>query len=260
MEPIETPVYTPEEQAALDRYEGKEPNTLADYNPDGTPKEPEAILGKFKSQEDLVKAYQELEKKLGQPKTTEEPKGEPKTSEEPKEVPEEAKGLLSSNDFDNFSKEYNESGSLSEDTYKALEAKGLSKDIVDNYIEGQKSLAESKAQKLLDYVGGTEEYNSLVAWAKLNYTQEQAEAFDNALYSGNESKVQEQIDLLNYRMSKTVVNRVSGTSSSGTSGLKPFTDKGDWQKAVSNSLYGRDAKYTSMVDGRYLRSLEAKTL
>lgn len=258
MDTIETPVYTPEEQAALDRYEGKEPDTLADYNPDGTPKEPEAILGKFKSQEDLVKAYQELEKKLGQPQTTEEPKGESK--ETPKEVPEEAKGLLSSNDFDNFSKEYNESGSLSEDTYKALEAKGLSKDIVDNYINGQKALADTKAQKLLDYVGGTEEYNSLVAWAKLNYTQEQAEAFDNALYSGNESKVQEQIDLLNYRMSKTVVNRVNGTSSSGTSGLKPFTDKGDWQKAVSSSLYGRDAKYTSMVDGRYLRSLEAKTL
>ena len=64
MDPIETPVYTPEEQAALDRYEGKEPDTLADYNPDGTPKEPEAILGKFKSQEDLVKIRDEINKHL----------------------------------------------------------------------------------------------------------------------------------------------------------------------------------------------------
>jgi len=38
----------------------------------------------------------------------------------------------------------------------------------------------------------------------------------------------------------------------GASGLQPFADKNEWQKAATNRLYGKDAKYTKMVDSRYL--------
>lgn len=247
-------VLTPEEQAAIDRVDGVTPSVMDNYNEDGTPKE-ELIAGKFKSQDDLLNAYKELEKKLGQPKTD-----TPTTETKPEVVPEEVKGLITPDDFTAFSKEYNDTGALTEDTYKALQTKGLSKEVVDAYIEGQKALADNKAQKLLNYVGGEEAYNGLIAWAKTNYSKEQATAFDTALFSGNEAAVQEQIDLLNYRMSKSGVTRIDGTSSSGTSGLKPFASKAEWQTAVSHQHYGRDKAYTAMVDGRYLRSLDAKTL
>lgn len=257
MDTQEVAALTPEQIAieaeASARVDGVVPNVMDNYNPDGTPKE-ELIAGKFKSQEDLLNAYKELEKKLGVPKDV-----VPSTMNTPV-VPDEVKGLITPDDFTSFSKEYNDTGTLTDDTYKALEAKGLSKQVVDSYIEGQKALADNKAQKLLNYVGGEENYNSLINWAKVNYSAEQASAFDTALFSGNEASVQEQIDLLNYRMSKSGTTRIDGTSSSGTGGLKPFASKSEWQAAVGHQHYGRDAAYTRMVDGRYLRSLDAKTL
>lgn len=256
-----TPEQVAEEQAALDRYnESVNPtddtNAIPDgYNPDGTPKE-ELIAGKFKSNEDLLKAYQELEKKLGQPKVEE------TTTTKVEEVPTEAKGLITVEAFNDFSEEYNKDGKLSESSYKKLEEKGLSKELVDSYIEGEKLKAEVKAQKLLDYVGGKETYEAMVAWAKEHYTPEQAKSFDDALFSGNESRVQEQVDLLAYRINKsdTPVNRIEGESTSGTGGLKAFANKSEWQQAMRNPIYGKDAKYTRMVDNRYLASLNSGTI
>lgn len=250
--------FSPEEQAILDAK-----NTPADtsevpegYNEDGTPKE-ELIAGKFKSNEDLLKAYQELEKKLGQPKDTEPKKEEPTDAKTPDEVT----NLITPDDFNQYSEEFNKDGKLSEDTYKALEKKGLSKQLVDAYIEGEKLKAETKANKLLDYVGGKEIYDSMVEWARANYSAEQAKAFDDALFSGNEARVTEQVDLLSFRMSKAnfTPRRVEGQSVS-SGGMAAFKDKGEWQQAVSNPLYGKDIKYTSMVDKRYLASRKLGTL
>lgn len=252
---------TPEQQAieteALARLEGTTADPLEGFNADGTEKT-ELILGKFKSQEDLVNAYKELEKKQSQPKVPEvTPPVDTKTTEA---VPEVAEGKLSAKDFTDFSTEFNTNGGLSEDTYKSLESKGLSKEIVDEYIKGKQSVAEAKAKQLLDYVGGTEAYNSMVEWARSNYNEQQAQAFDAAIYSGDESKVQEQVDLLSFRMSKGQVNRIEGESQSGFGGLKAFESKVEWQKYTANKLYGKDAKYTNMVDSRYLASLTANTI
>jgi len=254
--------FTPEEQAAAARLDTPEDDGgLPDgYQADGTPKE-ELILGKFKTAEDLQKAYTELEKKLGAPKEHE----VPKTTEAPKEteVPKEIEGLIKPSDFTSFSEEYNTNGTLSEETYKSLEKKGLSKDVVDAYIDGQKALAENKANKLLNYVGGTEKYNTIVEWARGNYTPEQAKSFDEALFSGDEARVQEQVDLLSFRMTKQTgqpQRRLEGTSTDVGGGLKPFESKSDWQRAMADRNYGRDMKYTRMVDSRYLKAIDAGIL
>lgn len=256
MEDTLTPEQTAIEAEALARLEGATADTLEGFNPDGTPKE-ELLLGKFKSQEDLVNAYKELEKKLGQPKPSETPTADSKPTDTP---PVEAEGKLSAKDFTDFSTEFNTNGGLSEETYKSLEAKGLSKEIVDDYIKGKQSLAESKAKQLLEYVGGTEAYNSMVEWARSNYNEQQAKAFDEAIYSGDESRVQEQVDLLSFRMSKGTVNRIEGEARDSFGGLKAFESKAEWQKYTANKLYGKDAKYTNMVDNRYLASLSANTI
>lgn len=251
--------FTPEEQAAAARVDGvvDDGSTIPEgYNEDGTAKE-ELILGKFKSAEDLQKAYTELEKKLSQPKV------EAKADTSATEVSKEVEGLIKPSDFESFSKEYNDTGTLTDDTYKQLEKKGLSKDVVDAYIEGQKAVAENKANKLLNYVGGADKYNSMVEWARTNYSPEQAKSFDDALFSGDESRVQEQVDLMSFRMTKGTgqpKRRLEGTSTDTGSGLKPFESKVEWQKAIGNNNYGRDIKYTKMVDNRYLKSLDAGIL
>ena len=133
-------------------------------------------------------------------------------------------------------------------------------EIVDDYIKGKRTVAENKAKQLLDYVGGKEAYDSMVEWARSNYNEQQAKAFDEALYSGEEAKVQEQVDLLSFRMTKGVVNRIEGEAQSGFGGLKAFESKVEWNKYTANKLYGKDATYTNMVDNRYLASLEARTI
>jgi hypothetical protein len=55
-------------------------------------------------------------------------------------------------------------------------------------------------------------------------------------------------------------NRVTGSGDNDVGGLKAFTDKGEWMEATSNRLYGRDKKYTDMVDGRYLKSKSKGTI
>ena len=91
------------------------------------------IDGKFKSQEDLLKAYKELEKKLHSPNQEEtEVVPQATTEAEAKEVV-EAAGL----DFSNLYTEFQTNGALSEASYKALAEKGIPEDVVNAYIEGQ---------------------------------------------------------------------------------------------------------------------------
>ena len=44
--------------------------------------------------------------------------------------------------------------------------------------------------------------------------------------------------------------RLEGNAPS--SGVQPFINKNEWQRAMTDRLYGKDAKYTKMVDNRYL--------
>ena len=118
----------------------------AQQNPSGQEEQPtqqeetqqqqqeDLILGKFKSQEDLAEAYENLEKKLG----------EKQPEEQPTET--EAKGDTDSetNDVSNAIEDaaiaYAEKGELSEANYKELEKLNITKDIVDTYIKGQEAI------------------------------------------------------------------------------------------------------------------------
>ena len=96
----------------------------------------EKILGKFETQSDLEKAYKELESKVGQAK--EDPKQDQGLEiQETAEKAVEAAGL----DMSQLEQEFADNGELSEKSYEQLESQGISKDIVNNYIEGQQARA-----------------------------------------------------------------------------------------------------------------------
>ena len=100
--------------------------------------EAEKILGKFDTQEDLEKAYKELESKIGSPKE--------ETKEEPTlDIPEgnaeevvEAAGL----DMESLQQEFSDKGELTAESLAKLEKVGINKDIVDSYIQGQQAVAQ----------------------------------------------------------------------------------------------------------------------
>lgn len=243
-----------EEQAAVERYrDSQKPvdernNEIPEgYNADGTPTESAPILGKFKSQEDLVKAYQELEKKLGQPK------------EETPKAPEPTVEPTTTTDFSiaKYNQELSEKGSLSDASYKELEAKGFDRASVDAYIKGQQALVTQFTQTVYDTVGGQENYTKLTTWAASNLPQEIINEYNQELAKGNTAKVTQLLEYMSFKAGSSVPQqprRLEGQATVDTGGIKPFANKLEWQQATSNRLYGKDAKYTNLMDKRYLEA------
>lgn len=250
----------PEEQQALDRLaESRKTNAEREtegdvpegYNPDGTPIE-EMIDGKFKSQEDLLEAYKELEKKLGSNEP--EPTNQEEASQEQAEELSKATGI-DSNTIQEFGKEYNENGSLSEESYKKLEGFGFNKNDVDRYIQGQQAFAGTFTNSVYEVAGGQEEYTALVQWAADNVDSAVITDYNEALANLDQTNATRHLEYMKLKYQQGTpkeARRLEGDS--GGTGMQPFTDKNEWQKAATNRLYGKDAKYTQMVDKRYLAS------
>lgn len=121
---------------------------------------------KFGSPEDLAKAYGSLEKRLSSQKN-------------------EEQGLLTQDDFAKYSEEYTEKGNLTDESYEALAKRGLSKELVDNYIRGQETVNKQQVDALFQVVGGEENYGTMLKWATENLQQGDLDAFNDAVSSSN---------------------------------------------------------------------------
>ena len=178
-------------------------------------KQQKMLAGKYKSAEDLEAAYIELQKKLGDAPATEE--AEPETEyqfynddggvnyDTANEVYGEQLGnLFKSNEIDPFemAKHFEENnGTLTDDMYSKLESTGLSKEIIDNYLEGVKGnlgmsqenaspvLSESEIKDLKNIAGGERGYEQLMDWAGNNLTAQDAKNYDDVLATGNKAAI-----------------------------------------------------------------------
>lgn len=179
---------TPEYDAAMAaKVDAANAAAAASAGPDPalTPKapvKPEFLEDKFwdaeKGQirtEDLAKSYKELQAKLSQPKDP------PKADDPQATPPADPNADPQKFSLDTFSKEFAEKGALSEDSYKALEANGFTKDIVDTYIAGQVALAQAVEAETYAVVGGKDQYVKMADWATKNLSSAEQQAFDSAL-------------------------------------------------------------------------------
>lgn len=132
---------------------------------------------KFQTAEDLAKAYGELEKKLSSGETPEQSTEELPT----KEQIEQQTGL----DLNPYYEEFSEKGNLTEESYKKLEAAGLSKDLVDSYIAGQEALSNATIQSIYNVAGGEEKYKALTDWAGNNLTKAEQDNFNEIMSKGS---------------------------------------------------------------------------
>ena len=240
-----------QDQAALDRARGVANDDTNPYNEDGSLKnEPFEVPEKFKgkSAEEIVKSYLELEKKLSEKQPA---NPEPVVSEEAAVAKVDA--TLTPKDFEVYEKAYLENGKLDDNHYKELEKKGLSKEVIDLYIEGAKARDTIYTNAIYEAAGGAEEYKDLVKWASENITDHSVIADINRdLSSGSVAKAKWAVENLQLRRG-TPPRKLEGSSVADTS-TKGYKDKTEWRRDVSNALYGRDKKYTQAVDARYLVS------
>jgi len=146
---------------------------------------PAWLPDKFKQPEDMAKAYGELEKQFTKERQ------ESTTPNESVVEPSDAKEAVDATglDFDGLSASYAENGELSENEYESLGAKGIDKNMVDQYIAGQKSIAEGVQSEIYNEVGGQESYTDMVGWAGEHMDATEVTAYNNAVNSGDRSQV-----------------------------------------------------------------------
>lgn len=225
------------------------------------------IAGKFKSQDDLIKAYKELESKMGQPKGDEEqqpdtpPEVDPnapkvaaiETTDEARETLQE-KGL----DINRFTAEYETTGQLSEESYVALEAKGINRDMVNAYIAGQKVLVDSQIMDIKNSVGGEAEYQKISTWAHANLSDAEKQAFNNILATNDIPTIKMAAAGLKARydgiMGKNPQVVVGGSSAAGNDGVERFESMAQVVSAMRDPRYDSDPAYRQKIERKVANS------
>ena len=213
---------------------------------------PQWLPEKFKSAEDMAQAYSELEKKLGQPKeeATEEPE-QSETEAEDKEEQTEENVSEAYQTIAEASKEFFENdGTLSEETYNALEKAGLPRDLVDSYAAGQQALLQSEEAQIQSVANG--QYDAMAEWANENLPQEEIDAFDEAVTGGTvqQAKLAVQGLYARYQNATGSTPKLTQGSVSGVSTM-PFKSMQELARAQSDPRYrSGDKAYHEEIDRR----------
>ena len=207
----------------------------------------EKILGKFETQADLEKAYKELESKVGQAK--EDPKQDQGLEiQETAEKAVEAAGL----DMAQLEQEFADNGELGEDSLAKLESQGISKDIVNNYIDGQRAVALQIETEIKDIAGGKEGYGNMISWAKENLSQEEISAYNRVVNSRDLDATKMAVQGLKARMGTDAEpNLVRGKPALSQ---EQFTSVAQVTAAMSDPRYAKDPAFRQEVQAKIERS------
>jgi hypothetical protein len=166
----------------------------------------ELIGGKFKSPDDLLKAYQELEKKLGS--RTGYDQQEESTEETPEEVDQESPVL-----------------------------------------------SQEDEEVILESIGGQENFQAVQEWARDNLNQEELEAYNREVNSGDYYRARNALQSLYYAYQDNVgyePNLIGGKLSANSSDV--FRSSQEVMAAMNDPRYLQDPAYTQDVQDKLIRS------
>ncbi len=206
---------------------------------------------KFKTPEDMAKAYAELQKKLGQPKGDEN-KGK-EAVVKPADLKLSTPPPIAGVDYTALTQEWEETGSLSDKSYKALTDKGIPKEMVDAYISNAVAAREKTATELMSQVGGKDKFELMATWAKENMAPEDIQAFDAAVQRDKASAK------LAIHGLKAAYEAANGREPKLVGGGRPsgdttFKSVAQIEKAMNDPRYGKDSAYTQEIQDKVIRS------
>jgi len=221
--------------------------------------------GKFKSAEDLEKAYLELQKKLGQKETDESSSTDENESDDGDTEEQETESPVSKRV--SFLKEaseeyYSNDNQLKPETIEKLKEMP-SEELIEAYLELQKNnpvaqsqpLSTDAAKTIVDSVGGQDAYNDTLAWAADNLKPEEVAAYDNVVNSGNKDAIFFAVQALNQRYRDSVGfegQQVSGKAPK--SSAKGFRSNAELATAISDRRYRTDPAYRFDVEQKLAAS------
>lgn len=269
--PTEAPVLGQSEhdKAMLAKVDGAAPAGTPPATPAAPaakPQRPEGVPEKFWDAEkgevktaDLLKSYSELEK--GRSKTPAEPPkapaatppaGDPAAAAA--EAAKAAGGDASKVDIPGMFAKFAEQGSLGDDDYKALEAAGLPRDLVDGYIAGEQAKATIMVQEAQAAVGGAEQYDAMLTWAAANLTAGERAAFDQNVVGTPEAR-KLAIEALHGRFTAAVgTNPQLVRANSGAGGEGGYQSRAEVTADMRDPRYKSDPAFRAKVEQKLAAS------
>lgn len=211
---------------------------VGDQPQQGIPQDrPQWLPPKFQSPEDLAQAYTELEARFTQ--VNQQNFGD-----------KVAQANISEDEMRSFSSEFMQLGTLSEKSFKDLEARGIPRYVVESYIEGQKAVADSQVAGIYNAVGGQQQYEAMIGWAADTLPENEIDAFNAMIDSGDPNMVQFAVQGLQARyaaMNASPRLMQGGTAGPGTS---PFRSLAEVTAAMRDPKYRVDPAYRKDVEAR----------
>ena len=248
-EPTQEENISLEQQAAMQeeakaakeaQTQSKEPETVEE--PSQKEERPEWLDEKFKSPEDLAKAYAELEKKQSSDK-------------EDSKTPDEEKGDEPAPKInDSISKaqeQYAETGELTDKMVVELEKAGIPPDFVNAYIAGQEAIATGQALEVQETIGGRANYEAMTEWASENLSDADIAAYDDIVTGGTmeQAKMAVQGMYARFLSGGGKAPNLAQGSTSGDS-VKPFGSAAQVTEAMRDPRYKNDPAYRQTVEKR----------
>ena len=256
------------------------------------------LAGKYKTTEDLESAYKELEKKLGdkdkglERETKTEETTEQTTEQEAKpeyqfytedgsvnyETANEVYGeqisnLFKANEIDPFkmNEHFMENeGTLTDEMYENLNKAGLSKSLVDSYLQGVRQeagydqtkpdeaapvLNDQEISEVKAIAGGDNGYEALMNWASDNMSEADAKNFDEVVETGNKAAVSFAVKALMGQY-EDAQGRDSNLITGKSAPVETYRSMAEVVRAMNNPLYDQDESYRDDVR----RKLEVSNL
>ena len=222
------------------------------------------LAGKYKSSEELEKAYIELQKKLGDSKEQEETE-KASAEKETEDKPQLSEGATLITDA---SKEYFDNGNkLSPETLAKFSSLS-SQDLIKAYMEVQSNpefqqqqaappaeITTSQINQIKNSAGGEKAYANIVNWAKTNLPQDQINAFDEVVNTGSVQAIQLAVSGLKAEYDNA--NGVEGrmvTGKNAPNNGDVFRSQAELVRAMNDARYDSDPAYRQDVIEKLDRS------
>ena len=229
------------------------------------------LAGKYKTAEELEKAYGELQKKLGEKDTEDsETAGDTEDSTESKEETEEKEEAKEKSPavelINEAAAEYwDNDQKLSSETIEKFSSLSTTQ-LLNAYLEVQKGatneqqpstpdLTENDINVVKNSVGGDAEYGKIVSWAKDNMSDKESAAFDDLVSTGNVGAI-----ALAAQGLQAKYNDANGYEGRMLSGKSPktsedtFRSQAELVRAMSDPRYDDDPAYRQDVIAKLDRS------
>lgn len=204
---------------------------------------PDWLPEKFQSPEDMAKAYNELQSKLG-----EDNKEKDSSKKESKAEPNQT---VMQEIIDAATNEFIDGGELSDKSFKSLEDQGIPREIVEAYVSGQQALMQNQVNQVKAAVGGEENYTAMAEWASENLDQSELDAFNEVVESGTVNQAQMAVRGLYSQFVSSggkAPNLIQGNTSG--SAVKPFNSAAQVTEAMRDARYKNDPAYRKTVEDR----------